>query len=296
MNLDQFNTHDYDALVIADSVSPIGKRITSVLVTFPRFILPEVATHRRQAQLSMNAASSRAIPVERRIEDVLQFPVIPIHFGKRQKGMSAAEECDDTTAARETWLAARNAAAFHARAALEQGGHKQWVNRILEPYLWCTVLLTGTEWANFFNLRIDTAAQPEFAHIALKIAEVYFASCPTPVDQDGWHVPFIRPEEQEEFITENLLMISAGRCARLSYTTFDGRRDARSNEDVRLAESLLNNGHMSPFEHQARPSDKLYVYGNFIGWMQYRKLIVGEESTTLRSLDWYRNRLGAKND
>jgi hypothetical protein len=41
---------------------------------------------------------------------------------------------------------------------------------------------------------------------------------------------------------------------------------------------LLRDGHMSPFEHQARPwtiADDANT-GNFVGWLQYRKMLPDE--------------------
>ena len=53
------NKTKISAKIVADSVSPQGDRLISVLCTFPRIILAEVNTHR---MLSKNTSSSRAIP------------------------------------------------------------------------------------------------------------------------------------------------------------------------------------------------------------------------------------------
>ena len=51
-----------EAKIVADSINPQGDRITTYLLTFPRFILAELNTHR---VFSKNSASSRAIPFEK---------------------------------------------------------------------------------------------------------------------------------------------------------------------------------------------------------------------------------------
>ena len=67
------------AEVVADSLSPQGDRLTSLLITFPRIILAEVNTHR---MLSKNTSSSRAIPFNKMVEVVQNNPFIPIAWQK----------------------------------------------------------------------------------------------------------------------------------------------------------------------------------------------------------------------
>ena len=67
------------ATIVADSLSPQGDRLTSVLVTFPRIILSEINTHR---MLSKNTSSSRAIPFKKMVEAVQNDPFIPFAWQK----------------------------------------------------------------------------------------------------------------------------------------------------------------------------------------------------------------------
>lgn len=61
--------------VILDSVSKDnGKRLTTLELTFPRFVLSEFNTHR---MLSKNSASSRAIPTHKQVTKLLEAPFIP---------------------------------------------------------------------------------------------------------------------------------------------------------------------------------------------------------------------------
>ena len=282
----------FGAKVVADSVSPAGVRLTTLEVTMPRIILAEFNTHR---MLSRNSASSRAIPVEKRIAMVEADPFVPEAFGRNQQGMQAGEALDgeEAEAARENWMSACRSAVAHARSAAQLGVHKQLANRLIEPFLWHTVLVTATEWSNFFALRCNPDAQPEIRRVAELMREAMASSEPLPFNYGEWHTPFVEPAEAFDLLVEGMTWrdackVSIGRCARVSYLTHDGRR--APEEDVKLADRLSTSGHMSPFEHVARPFasflDKADRYcprtgrpfvGNFAGWVQYRKGIANED-------------------
>lgn len=274
------------ARVLADSVFE-GSRLTTLEVTFPRIVLAEVNTHRR---FSRNSASSRAIPVEKMIRMVQESPYVPGEWGSNQKGMQAGEELspERIEQARNGWLSARDAAVAHAQQLLELGLHKQLTNRLLEPFMWHTAIISSTEWDNFFHLRCHPAAHPDIRITAEKMQAAIRLSAPEALRIGQWHLPLIFKEDRE--VAESffspmsseaeywglLQKISVGRCARVSYLTHDGRRDLQA--DVQLHDSLLVNGHMSPFEHVARPwtlADDPDT-GNFDCWVQYRKTIPQE--------------------
>jgi thymidylate synthase ThyX len=273
----------YEAKIIADSVSPAGVRLTTLQITFPRFILAEFNTHR---MLSRNSASSRAIPVKKRIEAVLNSPFVPEKFGRNQKGMQAHEEPISEHNAEEAemrWRFAARLAAHYAKRLDKLGVHKQWSNRLLEPFSWHTVVVTATDWDNFFHLRCHPDAQPEFQKIAGMMRDAMRTNTPTARLPIEWHLPYctgddaedVRPDRTTDEAWGTLARISAARCARVSYLTHEGKRDTKA--DLALATKLLAAGHMSPFEHPATPMDTATeYYGNFKGWMQYRKLIPGE--------------------
>lgn len=300
----------FDAKVLADSVSPAGHRLTTLEATFPRFVLAEFNTHR---VFSRNSASSRAIPVAKQLRRVLDDPYVPIEFGSNKPGMQAgpalAGQARD--AAEAEWLAARDDAVRHVlglitspenvagyddlHACLEaaQGQlkeppaewlnvHKQVANRLLEPFMWHTVIVSSTTWDNFFNLRCHPDAQPEIRLIAAKMREAVERSVPTRLEPDEWHLPLVGEAEREETSSpEELAKVSIGRCARVSYLTHDGTRDLAA--DVTLYDRLLESGHMSPMEHVARPMTAAELAesewsGNFQGWIAHRKLIPGESN------------------
>ena len=140
------------AKVIQDSISEAGIRICTMELIYPRFIHSEFMTHR---VFSRNAASSRAIPIEKMIETIENNPAMPIHWGKNQAGMQAKEELDthELWQAQQIWLSAAKDAIAHSRNMANLGVHKQITNRITEPFQWMKVVVTATDWENFFWLR-----------------------------------------------------------------------------------------------------------------------------------------------
>jgi thymidylate synthase ThyX len=300
----------FDAKVLADSRSPAGHRLTTLEATFPRFVLAEFNTHR---VFSRNSASSRAIPIAKQLRRVLEEPYVPIEFGSNQPGMQAgpALSGEKEVAAKGEWLRARDDAVRRVLGLVTdpdaaQGGllealerveeatrdksrpaewlnvHKQVANRLLEPFMWHTVIVTATEWDNFWNLRCHPDAQPEIRLVAETMRDTAEASEPEELAEGEWHLPLVRPEDRDQVASiEELIKISAGRCARVSYLTHAGNRDL--DADIQLHDRLLESGHMSPLEHPARPltADELETSewsGNFRGWHPYRKDISGESN------------------
>ncbi|MGH9160931.1 MAG: FAD-dependent thymidylate synthase, partial [Vicinamibacteraceae bacterium] len=155
----------YRADVLLDSVSPAGCRLTTFVLTYPRFVHAELLTHR---VFSRNSSSSRAIPVRKLLEQVAAEPVVPVWWGKNQPGMQARAELEPAQQeeARRLWLEARDQAVAIAGKFTALGGHKQIVNRLLEPWMWITVILSGTTYENFFGLRCHLDAQPELRTLA----------------------------------------------------------------------------------------------------------------------------------
>lgn len=298
--------------VVADSISREGKRITTLQLRYPRFIHAEFMTHR---VFSRNASSSRAIPVKRIIEDIMTDPAIPIHWGKNIPGMQAHEQIDEPVhhadpeyrpmTKEQAWLAARDETIQFAQAFDNAGYHKQIVNRLLEPWSHINVLVTATDFANFFHLRSHPDAQPEIRILSDKMKLAMQQSKPMIMDPGQWHMPYIRPadvtaiyhhlkygritrdEPKPQEVTELALKVSVARCARVSYLTHGGR-ETKIEEDLLLYQRLLGSTplHASPAEHQATPDamtgpqtiggavwDNPDRHGNFVGWIQYRKTL-----------------------
>ncbi len=269
----------YACKILADSVSPDGARLTTFEATFPRIVLAEFNTHR---MLSRNSASSRAIPVEKRIAQVRADPFVPAAFGKNKPGMQASENLggDADIEASVAWNDAMSAAVSGATWLAKIGVHKQLANRLLEPFLWHTAIISATELDNFFALRCHPDAQPEIRTIAEMMRDAMSRSEPSVVGDGEWHLPYVdRARDADLFDNlppHDIALISCARCARVSYLTHDGKRDPLA--DLSLARKLQASGHMSPFEHAATPADGSAMIGNFKGWRQLRKTLPHEDN------------------
>lgn len=257
------------ARVIADSISRHGVRLTTLEVRMHRFVLAEFNTHRA---FSRNSASSRAIPVSKIMRRMTDEPVFPLVWASEQKGMQGGAEVDDTLAARKIWLSARNVAMQYAIQLQELGVHKSIVNRLLEPFMAHTVIVTATDWSNFWTQRCSPLAQPEIRVAADCMRAAYVSSTPRLVEEHDWHTPYLDDEERQSLTRTEALQVSAARCARVSYLTHDGRRDPAV--DLLLYDKLVTAQppHASPLEHVATPvnPDEDFPPGNFYGWRQLR--------------------------
>lgn len=271
-----------EARIICDSISPRDERLTTFVVTMPRYILAELNTHRA---LSRNAASSRAIPVKKRLEAVRNEPVMPAKWGSNVPGMQSGAELEGEALvqARARWLWGRDRMLECAEALMEVGLAKEVANRPLECWAHVTVLVTATDWDNFFALRAHPDAQPEFRELAFKMLDLYNAHRPTPRQIGEWHIPF--GDQMPEGLTEEQrLKVAVARAARLSYLTFEGEIDPQ--KDYELYDRLLASGHLSPFEHVAKVASAPLRYGNLAGWIQLRKMHARENKTDPRARKW----------
>jgi len=266
------------AKIIADSINTWGNgiRIVTMQLRYPRFVHAEFMTHR---MFSRNASSSRAIPVAKMIEQVRNDPAMPIHWGKNQPGMQAREELDPATKGQVQleWLRAARAAADFAESMMEFGAHKQVVNRILEPFQFISVVVTATEWDNFFELRDHEDADPNIAGLARAMAVAMEASKPVkryalPEHvSEAWHLPYVTDEERSKYLLSVLVRLSTARCARVSYLTHDNDVPLVA-KDLELYDRLVASRplHASPTEHAAHALDHGHFVKNFRGWKQHR--------------------------
>jgi hypothetical protein len=267
---------------------------------YHNFIVDDICCHN-----SKNSCSSRSLTIHKQLEKIIKNPVVP-EFSKNQSGMQPAEKLSpiEQLSAEVTWLEARDNAILSAYSmSLEQNRtkaeekswyfvreflyakfgevptpsiniHKQWVNRLLEPFMWHTVIVSATEWHNFFRLRYDKDAQYEIKVLAECMLRAYLSSNPTLLARDSWHIPYVTPTEKESFPNEDLLKFSAARCARVSYLTHDGKLN--HEKDLELHDRLSSSGHWSAFEHTAKCMSDSNFYGNFKGFLQYRKTFSNE--------------------
>lgn len=254
--------------------------IFTLRLRYPRIIHGEIMTHRL---FSRNARSSRAVPVKTMLLETTTIPFIPWHWGKNQKGMQAAEDCNEmvmlpdwddinlsgepkmlTYNREQAWLQARDKAVEVAEAMMNAGYHKQIPNRLLEPFSWIDTLITATDWKNFLHLRDHGDAEPHLQDLAKLVGQA-LAECDIQVlDEGAWHLPYITAEDylgMGAFIpspvsintmNQKLCKLSAARCARISYKPFDG--DASYERELERYNQLVTSErvHASPLEHQAQ--------------------------------------------
>lgn len=275
------------AIVIADSISPQGIRLTTFQLRYWRPIHSELMTHR---EFSRCAGSSRARPSKTVIQQVYDDPWMPVEWGKNQPGMQAKELLDETNTsyAKGHWHNAAMQAASEAQYLLDLGAHKQIVNRLLEPFTYIDVVVSSTSYANWFFLRDHEDADPTIRDLAVKMRIARDASTPKLIATDDWHLPYITEQDWND-VTKKALSyekanrllasVSAARCARTSYKAHDGT-NTTIEVDLALYDRLVGSTplHASPTEHQATP-DIAYggiwehpeLCGNFFGWKQFRK-------------------------
>jgi len=316
--MDQITKQDggFSVKVILDSVcETTGARVTTLECRYPRFIHSEIMTHRVFAR---NSASSRAIPFLKLMRQVIEDPVIPIRWGAEQKGMAQGCELEDIdqVECQMQWLMVRDEAVTSAKNMYDLGLHKSICNRVVEPWMWLTVIITATDWQNFFRQRCHEDAEPHMQKLACLMRDAWHESktgSAQMLKPGAWHLPYVTGYDEgtlklELFehrhsigvhsqnniasIVENALCsISSARAARVSYLTHDGAKDWR--KDLELFAKLTNGsgfGHWSPMEHPCRAEDWLDVAsgrywdnerqlvrsGPFRGYTQFRKLFSNE--------------------
>ncbi len=276
------STPSITAKIIKDSISKYTDiRLVTMELSYHRYIHSEFLTHR---VFSRSASSSRAIPTKKLIEQVRDNPMMPIEWGKNKPGMQADEKLVGTklSVAEYEWRKAAEYAADTAEIMLENDVHKQITNRLLEPFLPIKVIVTATEWDNFFNLRLHPTAQPEIQELARVMRVAMDNSTPTVLSAGQWHLPYIYENEEKTIPWDDLVKLSVARCARVSYLNHDGS-NCTFEKDIELYNKLLvrpykefasnASTHESPAEHQASPKQDKSWSGNFRGWNQYRQML-----------------------
>lgn len=285
------------AEAIQASVGPNGIPIFTGRFTYPRWIHAESKTHRMitidtdtwhiqedvslmsDPMLSRNAASSRAIPISKMLEQVRNHPATPIHWGKNQAGMQAKAELegDDRQAAEDWWIRGAAMMAEHVESC-PVPLHKQVANRVLEPWMMMTVIVTGTEWENFFWLRDHPDAQPEIEVLAKAWKKAKAEAPLFELKAGELHVPFVARQRsnndgsllyfvpdkdgnQIQLSPQQALKVSASCSAQTSFRALDFSVPKAEGIYNKLVESKPV--HASPFEHQAialNESDDAIIY------------------------------------
>jgi len=294
------------AKVLADSVSSVGVRLMTFEVEFPRYILSEYNTHR---MFSRNAASTRAIPILKMLEQIAESPAMPIYYGKNQTGMSAKEELsiEDAEKCKTIIDEMRLYCTEKVKELHSIGLHKQHAGRYIEPWQMVKGVVSSTEWDNFFWLRNDEAAQPEIKELARCMQEAKNQSIPEKLYPGEWHLPYIEIDkgwcgnsrtymikedadgDYKQLTLEEAIIVSCARCAAVSFRSTNYNLEKSTNIYQRLVGDEKK--HSSALEHCATPVSGNasldtngvtafhnilgFMSGNLSGWIQYRQLIEG---------------------
>lgn len=266
------NGYVVQALAASQYTDKLGnrRRVVTFMLSYPRMIHQELLTHR---VFSRNASSTRAIPVNRKIARVWNNPAMPVYWGANKRGMQASEELSPKRqiAAKTLWLLTSKLACGASWLLSKVGTHKQIAGRVLEPFERIDVIVTATDLDNWFALRDHDAAQPEIRQLALmmktEVLRLRQNGLFEDLDEGDWHLPYVLEQEKTHHDIEQLVRISAARCARVSFSNHDNG-EISIVKDLKLANMLAKEGHLSPFEHQVRPMPN--APGNLSGWMQAR--------------------------
>lgn len=286
------------AKIIAKSYNPyLDTTICTFELDYWRAIHAELLTHR---MFNKNSQSSRAVPITAVIKLVAENPAGPQFWGANQAGMQASQEVQDIAAAKEAWKRAANRAVDSALELNSLGLHKQIVNRVLEPFCNIKVVLTATDFNNFWWLRNHEAAQPEFKYLAEEMHDLYNSTPSENLLYGEWHVPYVTTDKNKSsprvyldekgnvISADEALKISASCCAQASYRKNDASLEKAESIFSRLIES--EPVHASPTEHQATPMSGITTLngtggvthetrngvlysGPLRNWIQHRQLI-----------------------
>lgn len=290
-----YDVSQINATVICDSINKVNnKRLVTLQLTYPRYILSEVNTHRI---LSKNSSSSRACPASKVRNNIRNGMFAPVYWGANQRGMSANTQLTGWRKAIAKGLWKINGyinTGFHYLLEC-LGVHKQICNRIVEPWVVTHTVITGTEWDNFFQLRYNKSAQPEFIILAKCIHDAIKASSPRVLENNEPHLPYITNEDRVNHTVVDCIKVSVARCCRVSYKNNNSNTLSEFDKDVALFERLFKDHHMSPFEHvgfvcnQGRITKDLHheLQRNFRGWYQFRGFI--EPTTNVKYLNKFYN-------
>jgi hypothetical protein len=231
---------------------------TFLIEEFPKLYLAEVNTHR---VFSRNWESSRARPVSSVIEQVQYNPFIPM-FTRNQGGMKGeALVGEDELVATELYLEARDQALAIAKKMADLKVHKQDVNRLLEPWMLVSGIITTTELDNFLALRDHPDAAPAMRDLAIKIREADDSCAAAEISPGDWHMPW--PDLSREANVAKAMSVSYANHA----------KDRTEEDYQRMYQDACNATpiHASVLEHCAMAlAPGIPSGGNFRGFRQLR--------------------------
>lgn len=268
------------AKVIADSINETGQRLTTFELEFPRLILSECNTH---GAIEKNTSSSRAIPVSKMLDHILEQNLKPIYFGSKKSGMQAGDELTDEGLdfVKCVWGSSLESAVEYAEMLDKAGVAKEVTNRITEPYQLIKAVWSATDWENFFNLRLEKDADPNICMLAYKMYEAMSKSKPQLLRKGEYHLPYVEISRdqynyedtyyflwdkdctgtetdgymyEQRLTLEQAIKYSVASCAQVSYRSEGMTLDKAEKIWNMLVKSEVV--HASPLTHVATPISK----------------------------------------
>lgn len=262
----------FTASVLADSISPEGHRVTTVEVVYPHAVHKDLLRHRC---MNRNVESFRAQKPENLIKSLLEGHAFkPEVFAQRIPGMGQGEQINEADYASALWDRHVLNCVETANEFLKLGIAKQQINFVLQDICPLSEIITATDWSNFYALRCELnddgipVARPEVYLTACAIRDAIALSKPVPLYYGMMHLPLLTKEELGHLcaarneiqhdsvgmqsVERQWIFISAGRCARWSYGEYKWWEED-TVKGYERAIRLLSDGHMSPFEQQAKP-------------------------------------------
>ena len=250
----------YEPFIIADTYYLRNKRkyrLTSYQLSIPTCLLAELRTHRLfrygDSDFSINANSDRAIPISKKIDNVLKKPYLPI-VTLKNKGMTAIEDNIDEVLEKkiiEEYSYSMSKAINSVKNLDSLGASKQFVNRLLMPFSYSDVIITGDNecFNNFFSLRTTIDTEPNFRYIANIMLNEYKTNKPKRSD---YHIAFEKDIDNQfpNLSLDLKVKVSMSMCARISY---DNENIESLEKHIERTDRCLKNKHMSIAEHQAIP-------------------------------------------
>lgn len=291
------------AKVIAHSIAPNGEELITFEIELHKFIVAQNNTHKA---LSKNYQSSRAIPVLRQLEQIVNDPAMPVYYGKDQSGMIAGAELEgmELELAKMIILGMRDACVNGVKQLQKLGLAKESANRYIEPWMKTKGVITATRkgFEAFFRLRIHKAAQGEINVLARRMKEALDKSIPIELRYGEYHLPYsltktnvegniiIVDSKGNELSISDAIKVSASCIAQVSYRRLDDSLD-KALKIYNMLDLPVDGKypeeppHFSPTEHIAKVVDPdLYqaidyerseISGNFnsFTFYQYRKAL-----------------------
>nr|DAX26159.1 MAG TPA: intron associated endonuclease [Caudoviricetes sp.] len=266
-----------------------GEEIITYKLTYPRCIHSELMTYH---MMSVNSASSRAIPVDKLISVIEETPFYPCYFQLQHKGMQGNSYADYSIEQKafKIWNESLYNQVKIAKE-LSKDVTKQLVNRLLEPYQYHCCLMTGTResFEHLFKQRCPIynveglkfaskkeaielyphlknmtdlewlqcnsgQAEIHFMDLAEKMYDALNESTPDILKEDEWHIPFKKDilSKNDMISLENIIKMSVCLTAKVSYTKIGDENTITIEKAREMYDRLKDSGHWSCFGHIAK--------------------------------------------